>query len=122
MRWIFIFVMLLPSVTFAQNHVFEFSASACTTAIKYGTPAEINSVYQNGALTTIIEVPINCAYASHKPTYKINQNIVEFNFETFSPGGETARCVCKHVIKFKLTLDQKKYSVKVKMNGKYLKP
>lgn len=135
MRYLIIIILLaIPSFAFsaAEKPLFEFKVSGtdCGNAPKETT---IETEYKGGDIATSVKFSINCAYVPHKPSYVLEQNKVIFSFETFSPTGAIARCVCDTTVIFRLSLNNGRHSgfyksikqrpmVKVRMDGKEIVP
>jgi hypothetical protein len=134
-RYLIIIIMLaIPSFALSavEKPLFEFKVSGadCGNACKETT---VETEYNGQDIATSVKFSINCAYLPHKPSYILKQDTVIFTFETFSPTGAIARCVCDTTVLFKLSLNSERHAgfyksmkkrplVKVRMDGKEIVP
>jgi hypothetical protein len=131
---IMIIMLAIPSFALSavEKPLFEFKVSGtdCGNASKETT---IETEYEGSDISTSVNLSINCAYVPHKPSYVLKQDTVIFSFETFSPTGAIARCVCDTTVIFKLSLNSDRHAgfyksmkkrpmVKVRMDGKEIVP
>ena len=114
-----IIFIIFPLHTFAEQEepIFEFIVNGSDCGNPPKEPS-IKSNLKNGELNTSIKFSMNCAYVPHRPSYSLKENEVIFYFETFSPSGAMAKCVCDTTILFKLSLKNSRHAGIYKDNGK----
>ena len=129
-----ILFLVFPLHTIAEQEdpIFEFIVKGTDCGNPSKSPS-IKSSFKSDELNTSVKVSMNCAYVPHRPSYTLKEGEVTFSFETFSPSGAMARCVCDTTIFFKLSLNNSRHAgiykgkgktpkVKVIMDGKEIIP
>ena len=129
-----ILFLVFPLQTIAEQEepIFSFIVNG-TECGNESKSSLIESNLKDGELNTSVKFSMNCAYVPHKPSYSLKENEVIFYFETFSPSGAMAHCVCDTTILFKLSLKNSRHAgiykdnektpkVKVIMDGTEINP
>ena len=114
-----ILVLVFPLQTIAEQDkpIFEFIVSGTDCGNPSKSPL-IKSNFKDDELNTSVKVSMNCAYVPHRPSYSLKEDEITFSFETFSPSGAMAKCVCETTILFKLILKSNRHAGFYKGMGK----
>ena len=129
---ILVLVFPLQAIAEQDKPIFKFIVSGTDCGNPPKRPS-IKSSFKDDELSTSVKVSMNCAYVPHRPSYSLKDDEVIFSFETFSPSGAMAKCVCDTTILFKLLLNSDRHAgiykgmgktpkVKVVMDGKEIIP